>query len=240
MATATSFDSLMKRLESLGEERQRKTLTRQGTTAPAFGVPYAALYTLEKELGIDQDLAERLWQSGNHDARVLAGLIADGDKIGAAMLDRWAKTIDNEFMLQAVNGTAARTEHARARAQKWIEAKPEWVAAAGWQLVGLLAGRADGPFDQGEVLELLQRIEDEIGAERNRVKHSMNCALISMSMYSPATRKKCIAAAKRIGTVEVDDGATSCKAPAAVPYIEKLLARAQAKKARQAKRGAKK
>ena len=68
----------------------------------------------------------------------------------------------------------------------------------------------------------------------------MNFTLIAMSARSPATRKKCIAAAKRIGTVEVDHGVTSCKTPRAVPYIEKMATRAAAKKARKVKRAAKK
>lgn len=224
----------MKRLESLGEERQRTTLSRQGTTAASFGVPYAALYKLEKELAPDQPLALSLWETGNHDARVLAGLIADPTKMGAAVLDRWAKTINNEFMLFTVAGAAARTSHARLRVEKWIDAKAEWVAAAGWNLCAAIIGDPDGPFDDSEALALLARIASDIGGERNRVKHSMNYALISMSARSATFGKKCSAAAKRIGTVVVDHGNTSCKTPAAVPYIEKMMVRAAAKRAKSA------
>jgi hypothetical protein len=53
----------------------------------------------------------------------------------------------------------------------------------------------------------------------------MNGALISIGVFKPACRSKAIDAAKRIGKVTVDHGATSCKTPDAVPYIEKASKR---------------
>ena len=52
----------------------------------------------------------------------------------------------------------------------------------------------------------------------------MNNALISIGVRNPALEKKAVAAAKRIGTVEVDHGVTGCKTPAAAAYIKKTVA----------------
>lgn len=43
-------------------------------------------------------------------------------------------------------------------------------------------------------------------------------------MRTPKLEKIAIAAAVRIGPVEVDHGETACKAPEAVSYIEKTVA----------------
>lgn len=53
----------------------------------------------------------------------------------------------------------------------------------------------------------------------------MNGALINIGARDDALRKKALAAADRIGVVEVDHGQTECKTPAARPYIEKMWAR---------------
>ncbi len=62
----------------------------------------------------------------------------------------------------------------------------------------------------------------------------MNNALINIGVRNPALEKKADAAAKRMGTVEVDHGETSCKTPDAAAYIKKTLAhrRKKANKAR--------
>ena len=53
----------------------------------------------------------------------------------------------------------------------------------------------------------------------------MNLALIAIGIYKPTLRKQAIAAARRIGKVEVDHGETSCKTPDAESYIVKAAAR---------------
>ena len=53
----------------------------------------------------------------------------------------------------------------------------------------------------------------------------MNGALISIGMRNPGLEKKAVAAARRIGKVEVDHGETSCKTPDAVAYIRKGVER---------------
>ena len=52
----------------------------------------------------------------------------------------------------------------------------------------------------------------------------MNQALISIGLRSPSLRKAAVAAAGRIGKVEVDHGETSCQTPDAAAYIAKAAA----------------
>jgi hypothetical protein len=53
----------------------------------------------------------------------------------------------------------------------------------------------------------------------------MNGALIAIGLRNPRLEKKAVAAAKRIGKVEVDHGETSCETPDAAAYIAKAKAR---------------
>jgi hypothetical protein len=58
----------------------------------------------------------------------------------------------------------------------------------------------------------------------------MNSALISIGIRNDRMEKLAIAAAKRIGPVEVDHGETDCKTPDAEDYIKKARARTKKKK----------
>jgi hypothetical protein len=53
--------------------------------------------------------------------------------------------------------------------------------------------------------------------------------VIAIGCRSPALRKAALAAAKRIGKVDVDQGDTACKTPDAAGYIEKCWAHATSK-----------
>jgi hypothetical protein len=119
---------------------------------------------------------------------------------------------------------AAKTSLAGKKVRRWTRSRQEWVGSAGWGLVAYQAMRRDGSSD--ELFEgYLEAIEAGIHQGKNRVRHSMNGALIAIGMRNPKLKKKAIAAARRIGNVEVDHGETSCQTPDAVSYIERAGAR---------------
>ena len=60
----------------------------------------------------------------------------------------------------------------------------------------------------------------------------MNGALIAIGVRNPKLEALTVAAAKRIGTVEVDHGDTDCKTPDAVACIAKTKAHRVKKAAR--------
>src|SRR5262245_7914566 len=80
---------VLAQLEAMGTEQNRKIYTRHGVAGPMFGVSYANLGALKKKIKVDQGLAEELWDSGNHDARVLAAMVADPRSIAEPTLDAW-------------------------------------------------------------------------------------------------------------------------------------------------------
>ena len=81
--------------------------------------------------------------------------------------------------------------------------------------------RNDERYSDSYMEEYLEAIESRIHSSKNRVKHSMNGALISIGLRSARLRKKALDAARRIGKVDVDHGETGCKTPDAVAAIQK-------------------
>ncbi|MHC4973407.1 MAG: DNA alkylation repair protein [Planctomycetota bacterium] len=224
-----NLKQVMQQLEKSGTDTYRKIWPRHGIQPPLFGVKYADLYKLQKKIGCDHELAQGLWRTGNHDARILATLIVDTEALTSKELDSWIGAAGNHVLNDAVSGVAAKSPLAQKKADAWRKVKGEWKSAAGWNLVGYLAAPGAAATDawlKGRLSEIAKGIHKA----PNRTRHSMNNALISIGGYRPALRADALAIAKKIGKVDVDHGETSCKTPDAGPYIRKMAKRHTAKK----------
>ena len=105
-----------------------------------------------------------------------------------------------------------------------MKSPAEFVAQAGWTMLAVAAMK-DPSLTDAELEVRLAHIEKHIHKAKNRVPHAMNSALIAIGMRNPRLEQLALAAAARIGKVEVDHGETGCKTPAAEPYIAKLWLR---------------
>lgn len=224
-----SLAEAMRELERAGSAQTRKTYARHGATEPMFGVSFATLQVLRKRIGVDHELALALWDTGNFDARNLAVKVVNPARMTAQDLDRWA----NEAPVARMCGgyvamVTAEGPHAAAKAAEWLAAKPGPRRSAGWTLLGQLAHRDEttpDAFFAQHLAEIERTIHDAPNAERL----GMNMAVIAIGGRSEGLRKAALAAAKRIGKVDVDHGDTDCKTPDAATYIEKAWAHAKAK-----------
>lgn len=223
-----SLQDTMKALEKAGSAQTKKTYARHGAVEPLFGVSFATLKTLYKRIRVDQALAEALWDTGNFDARNLAVKIADPASISSRELDRWAATPTARMCGGYVGHLAAESPHNRAKADKWLDASDEPTQFAAWSLVAAMAlideSTADAWFAR-----LLTQIERSIHAAPNSHRYSMNNALIAIGCRNASLRKSALAAAKRIGPVDVDHGDTDCKTPNAAESIAKAWDYAKSK-----------
>ncbi len=214
----------LKELRAMGTARNRKTYGLHGVAGEMYGVSHANLGKLKGKIKVNHELAQELWATGNHDARVLATMIADPERMKASTADAWVRDLDNYLITDAFAGLVSSTPHTAKRVEKWTGSRDEWVGRAGWHLVARLAMKNEDLPDR-YFEEHLKTIEKEIHGRKNRVRDAMNGALIAIGMRSAGLEKKAVAIAGRIGKVEVDHGETGCKTPDAIPYIRKGRAR---------------
>ncbi len=223
-----NLQEALQQLEQLGTARNRKVYRRHGVGENMFGVSYANQNKLAKTIRRNHSLARELWLTGNHDARILATMVADPAQADTSLLEAWAGDLDSYVVTDAFAGFVGKTDLAYARSEEWRASESEWVGRAGWLLMAQLAmKRQDLP--DSYFLEQLATIEREIHARRNRVRDAMNSALIAIGIRSQALQEPALAAAARIGKVAVDHGETGCKTPDAADYIRRTLARRQKK-----------
>ncbi len=206
---------------------------RHGITDGLFGVSYANLGTLRKKIKVDHGLAGELWATGNHDARILATMVADPEQLDEAQLDAWVADLSDYVTTDAFAKVAATSEPAVAKMQQWTRADGEWIERAGWLvLAGLALGRPELP--DSFFADYLPVIERDAHGAKNRVKDAMNSALIAIGSRSDGLEAAALEVAERLGGLDVDHGETGCKTPLAAAYIPKSRARIRKQEAKRA------
>ena len=96
---------------------------------------YADLKPLVKKIGRNHDVALGLWDSGVHDARVVATMIAEPEKMTRGDVERWLSDCTNYVITEAVAGVASKMPDGLEIARSWIEQGGEWTTTAGWSVV---------------------------------------------------------------------------------------------------------
>lgn len=220
-----TVEEVLAELEALATPSTKKTLTRHGAKGPFFGVKIEDMKKkLLKHVKPDHELALALYETGNSDAMYLAGLAIDAEKMKKADLKRWVKgAYWNMLSGYTVPGVAAESKYARELGLEWIKSKDEQIANAGWSTLALWASiTPDEELPLDELAELLERVPNEIGKVKNRVRYAMNNFVIAVGGAVAPLNKLATSIAKKLGKVEVDMGDTDCKVPLATEYIEKI------------------
>ncbi len=220
--------AILSELEALGSAQTRKIYKRHGVGDNQYGVSYANLKKLKKKIKVDHGAAHQLWATGNHDARILATMIADPKQADESLLDAWADDLSNYVTTDAFSGFASKTAFVQQKMEEWTSSDNEWKGQTGWSLLASLAmNDASVPDDFFD--PYLAIIAQDIHNRKNRVRYTMNTALITIGTCSDTLEQKALAVAAQIGTVDVDHGETSCKTPDAAAYIRKTRERQKAR-----------
>ena len=223
------FQTVIQELEDLGTEQNRKIYRRHGVGAELFGVSFGNVRKLQKRIKNDHALALELWSTGNHDARILATMIADPKMIEEEgrrrdWLESWAADLNNYIIADAFAELVSKTAAAREMAERWNQSEEEWIGRAGWTIMAKIAMK-DRTLPDEYFEELLSTIEAGIHTRQNRVRDAMNSALIAIGIRNEKLQERAMLAAGTIGKVEVDHGATGCVTPDAAQYILKTVNR---------------
>jgi len=219
-----NLQEVMDKLESLGTEQTRKTYRRHGAGEKLFGVLFADLKALAKKIKCDHELACQLWETENVDARSLATMIIDPKKLDERTTYKWISKVDYHALAGLLSGCIAQSDFTSTVISDWLDSENEYVRQCGYDTLSNLL-KENKNLSTHQCRTLLDKIEKEIHAAPNRVRYSINNALISIGIYKPELLDAALSAADRIGKVDIDHGDTSCKTPDARAYIEKALSR---------------
>jgi len=218
-----TVQTIMAELKAKGNEGIKKILLKHGVKEPFFGVKVEHLKVIQKKVKKDYELSKGLYDTGNADAMYLAGLIADEDKMTKKDLEGWVKkAVSNNISEYTVPWIAAESHFGMELGIKWIAAKEEYIAAAGWStLSSLVTIKSDSELDITTLKALIDKVAATIHKADNRVRSKMNGFIIAVGSYVTPLTDYAVAAAKKIGEVTVVMEGVSCKVPFAIDYIKK-------------------
>src|SRR5260370_21898894 len=93
---------VLRELKCLANLRVREKMPYFGVRVPkAFGISAPVLRALARRIGKNHQLAERLWNSGIHEARLLATLVGESGKVTPQQMERWARDFDSWDVVDA-------------------------------------------------------------------------------------------------------------------------------------------
>lgn len=167
-------------------------------TAGRLGVSIPVLRRLAKELGKDHSLAQGLWNTGILDARILASMVEDPEKVTAAQMNRWVAGFTSwDVCDQVCMNLFWKTPFAWEKAAEWSRREEEFVKRAAFSLLACLAWHDEGAADSRflRVLPLIRRAATD---ERNFVRKAVNWALRHIGKRNGALNRAAIAAAREI------------------------------------------
>ena len=95
MKTA-EYDRILKRLRLLSASKAVEGMARYGINPEkTLGVSIPNLRKIAKETGKSHTLAGKLWSSGIHEARILAGMVECPEEVTEHQMEQWVGGFDS-------------------------------------------------------------------------------------------------------------------------------------------------
>lgn len=194
---------IIKKLEALKNAQNVAGMRRFGiTTKKAFGVSAPVLKDLakaiKKQAANRHALALELWETGVHEARIIAYLIDDPKEVTEKQMDDWAADFDNWAICDGACGHLfCKTEAAYEKAFEWSERDEEFVKRAGIVLMAWLAVH-DKKANDARIAQFLSVLEGKSDDERNFIKKAVNWSLRQIGKRNLNLNRLAVETAERI------------------------------------------
>ena len=196
----------LKNWEKLGEETGG---------LKSFGIGLTQLRKLAKQVGRDHDLALELWNTDNHDAKVVGLLIDEPKKLTREQVEEQVEGVDFGSLchvFSCCDATLPKAPLAFEVARDWIQSDDELRRRCGYGLIYELSkDKRNKELTDEFFLGCINRIEDNIDDEENWVRLSMGGALMGIGKRNKKLNKAAIKIAKRVSPLDYNDGDSKCE-----------------------------
>ena len=192
-------DDVIVKLKSKAHPEHLQGMARYGIAVERrLGISVPDLRKLAKEVGTDHKLAMGLWRTGIGEARILAAMIDDPDKLTEEQMEDWVKDINSwDICDQVCTDLFRKNQLAWKKILDWSEREEEFVKRTAFSLIACLALHDKRAADV-KFRELLPIIVREAVDERNFVKKGVNWALRNIGKRNLNLNRAAINTAKEI------------------------------------------
>jgi 3-methyladenine DNA glycosylase AlkD len=192
-------NDILDKLKALSDPKAVEGMARYGINPEnTYGISIPNLRKIARETGKNHALAQELWASGIHEARILASMIDDPNMATEEQLESWVRDFDSwDVCDQCCMNLFTKTGLAYRKADEWSESDEEFVKRAGFVLMACLAVY-DKKADDKQFEVFLPIIRREASDNRNFVKKAVNWALRQIGKRNANLNRKAIETAKEI------------------------------------------
>jgi len=197
------YEAILKRLKALSNPEAVEGMARYGINPEnTYGISIPNLRRMAKEIGSNHNLAQQLWESGIHEARILASMIADPGMTTEEQMDSWVKDFDSwDVCDQCCLNLFAKTEFAYRKAVDWSKREEEFVKRAAFATMACLAV-SDKKAGDSRLEIFFPIIREGASDNRNFVKKAVNWALRQIGKRNRSLNLKSIEIARDISEMD--------------------------------------
>lgn len=191
--------AVLRELKRLADPHVRAKMAYFGVNVPkACGVSAPVLHAFARQIGKDQALAEQLWSTGIHEAKILATLVGESEKVTPAQMQRWVRDFDSWDVVDAACCYLyAAARPAWEKVYEWSNRRAEFEKRAAFSLAAYLSYK-DKRATDARFERFLSVVERESHDERNFVRKAVNWALRNIGKRNLRLNKAAIRSAERI------------------------------------------
>jgi len=192
-------EEILKKLKSLSNPKAVTGMAKFGINPNnTLGVSIPILRKMAKDIGKNHDLAQELWNSGIHEARLLACFIDEPKSVTEEQMENWIKDFDSwDVCDQCCSNLLDKTQFAYQKVFELTKRNEEFVKRTGFVLMACLSVHDKTATDK-KFMKFLPIIKREATDERNFVRKAVNWALRQIGKRNKNLNKEAIKTAKEI------------------------------------------
>jgi len=196
-------EEILNRLKEKARPDQLEGMAKFGMAVEErLGVSIPEMRKIVKDVGKDHKLALELWRTGIVEARIVAAMIDEHEKLTEKQMEDWVKDINSwDVCDQVCMNLFEKTPLALKKIFDWSRREEEFVKRTSFALIACLAWHDKKAGDE-KFVKLLPVIKGGATDDRNFVKKAVNWALRNIGKRNPNLNKAAIKAAKEIQQID--------------------------------------
>ena len=172
------------------------------TSTNSLGIYHKELKMIAKEIGQNNELAIKLFDSGIYEGRLLCSKMFKPKDVTEQLMEKWVKTFENWEICDSFSmGLFSKSKFALTKILEWTEREPEFEKRAGFAIMASYC-MADKKSENELFEQFFPIIKREANDERLYVKKAVNWSLRNIGKRNIDLNERAIDVANEILSIE--------------------------------------
>ncbi len=198
-----TLDEVLDKLSKKAKSDQLDGMARFGIVGDQrMGVSVPDMRKIAKDVGKDHQLALELWDTGIPEAMIVAGMVAEPNKLTETQMEDWVVDINSwDICDQVCTNLFEKSPLAEKKIHDWSQREEEFVKRTAYALIACLAWHDKDAGDE-TFTNYFPVIVHGATDERNFVKKAVSWALRNIGKRNLKLNKAAIEAAREIQQID--------------------------------------